>query len=190
MTRRGEAVAVLPIRSFRGLSRLSPSLDPHERAALGRALTARVLTALGEAQLGIVVVTGDDEVTAAAGRAGARVVADPGTGLDDAAARGISTIGDGPWLVVHADLPLIDAAAIEGVARSVEAGHTVLVPSTDGGTTVIGSDHPMRFAFGPGSFHRHLARRPSAVVVTDPRLAVDVDTPMHLRALGHRIPSA
>jgi 2-phospho-L-lactate guanylyltransferase (CobY/MobA/RfbA family) len=63
---------------------------------------------------------------------------------------------------------------------------SAIVPSYDGGTNVIGGhadDFP--FSFGPGSFQRHLAKAPSAVVVTLPRLVLDLDTPRDL-ALARR----
>ena len=34
--------------------------------------------------------------------------------------------------------------------------------------------------FGAGSFHRHLAAEPRAVVLAHPRLAIDLDTPRDL----------
>ena len=66
---------------------------------------------------------------------------------------------------------------------SILATGTVLVPSSDGGTTVLGSTGPFAFSYGPGSFHRHLALRPDATVRIDPALMVDVDTIAHLDAL-------
>lgn len=190
-------MAVVPIRSFGGFSRLASHLDPTERSRLGRALASGVLQATTTADLPTFVVTDDEEVAHTAVGLGVTVISDPGRGLDGAASTGVATATgerEGvPWLVLHADLPLVTAAA---VARAAEAAtrSTVLVPSPDGGTTVIGGtvgDAPsVRFSFGRSSFHRHLAQRPDAVILTDPRLSVDLDTPIQLAALRPHVTSA
>lgn len=177
---------VVPVRSFRGFSRLADHLDPDERTSLGRSLSGVLLAATADAGLHTIVVSSDADVTRTATAAGTEVIEDPGTGLDDAAAAGVDAAA-GPWVVVHADLPFVTPHALLEVARRVCAGATVIVPSLDGGTTVIGGSGPPAFAFGPGSFHRHLAMNPRAEVVPDPRLAVDIDTPIQLRTLRPHI---
>jgi 2-phospho-L-lactate guanylyltransferase len=174
---------VVPIRSFTGMTRLSGRLDPGERALLASTLAARVLQAGEEAGLEPRVVTSDAQVGAWARDRSFAVVRDPGMGLDAAADAGVRAVGNRRWLVVHADLPLADAEALS-TAASILATDPVIVPSIDGGTTVIGGVGPFAFSYGPGSFHRHLARRPDAVVWIEPALTVDVDTIAHLDALA------
>jgi 2-phospho-L-lactate guanylyltransferase len=175
-------VMIVPIRSFTGMTRLRGRLDPEQRAALASTLAERVLRAGAEGGLEPWVVTSDDQVGEWAQERSFAVVEDPGIGLDAAADAGVCAVGGGPWLVVHADLPLVDATALSSVASFLTTG-TVMVPSIDGGTTVIGGTGRFAFSYGPGSFHRHLARRPNATVRVDPALMVDVDTIAHLDAL-------
>lgn len=175
---------IVPIRSFDGMSRLSEALDAGARHRLGTRLAEGVVGAVRECALPLVVVTSDDEVSQMARRVGARLVADPADGLDGAAAAGVEAASSEQWIVMHADLPLVDADSLGQVARLVARGDTVVVPSLDGGTNVVASAGTFPFAFGPSSFHRHLAARPYAVVLPDPRLAVDIDTPNHLAAVG------
>jgi 2-phospho-L-lactate guanylyltransferase len=184
----GLPVAIIPIRSLDGKSRLSASLDPTVRIGIIRDLASRVVAASVEASMHVIVVSADTGVASLVRDLGATVAADPGTGLDDAARIGVDAAAGEPWLVLHADLPLVTAAAVASVVDRVCVGRTVLVPSLDGGTNAVASTGPFSFSFGPGSFHRHLAHRPDADVVVDARLGIDLDTPAHLGALGLPVP--
>ena len=86
--------------------------------------------------------------------------------------------------MVHADLPLIDAASVELVTQCLDAGQWVVCPSLDGGTNAIAGFGPFEFSYGPGSFTRHLAMIPDATVIVSPSLAIEVDTVEHFRALS------
>ena len=108
---------------------------------------------------------------------------EPGGGLDSACAAAIE--GAPAWIVAHADLPGIDGPLVTSLAELARNG-VVIAPSADGGTNVIGSNEPVRFSFGPGSFHRHFAAHPHARIVVAPRSAVEIDTPAHLRSLPTR----
>lgn len=177
--------AVIPIRGFStAKTRLEATLPPVRRAALARAAATRVVSACQEAGFEAVAVSSDPEVADwADGRC--RIVADPGQGLD-AASRAGTDAADGPWVVVHADLPLLDTATMRRVAGELQLGRSVAAPSRDGGTNLLGAVLPVPFAYGPGSFHRHLARlpRPVTVVVTAQTL-VELDTPDDLAAAAH-----
>jgi len=161
------------------MTRLSPTLDGPQRSNLSRRLGRRVVAAATNAGLAVVVVTSDDEVTRWADDLDLGNCDDPGTGLSGAAGAGITHVGDTPWLVVHADLPLVTSLALEQVARASETS-TVLVPSHDGGTTVIGGHGEFPFSYGIGSFRRHVALAPTATVIVSPALSIDIDTPRHL----------
>lgn len=185
MTPGSPPTVVVPIRTFAGMSRLGGVLPRESRVDLARRLAERLADAVLENSLPMIVVTSDDVVTSwAADRA--TVVADPGDGLDGAAAAGVSHC-TGAWVLAHADLPLVDRSAMGSIVDLLAAGRPVLVPSADGGTTVIAAARPFAFSFGPGSFHRHLARAPGARILTDPRLSVDLDTPAQLHALGKHL---
>lgn len=175
-------VALVPIRSFEGMTRLSGILDTSDRSELSRRLASRVLTSLNAADIRTVVITSDETVSLWAQRHDSSVCDDPGTGLSRAAQAGVSMVGSSPWLVIHADLPLVTPHAIETVANACRSA-TVIVPSYDGGTTVLGGRGPFPFSYGPGSFQRHYASAPNATVVVTPELGIDIDTPRALTAI-------
>jgi 2-phospho-L-lactate guanylyltransferase len=164
------------------MTRLAPVLDSAARHGLLRTLAERVVRAGLDAGLDVVVVTSDHEVRAWAESLGVDVREDPGEGLDTAVGSATSLI-DGPWIVAHADLPMVNATALRHVAELARTGRTVLVPSLDGGTTIVGSTGAFPFSYGPGSFHRHLAAAPTAVVAPSAVLSVDIDTSAQLIAL-------
>ncbi len=180
-------LAALPVKPFGvAKARLGPALDAAARSRLGMAIAARTGRAARDAGAEVAVVTSDRGVRRWARRTGFGVIDEPdgpGSGLDRAARaaaaeahrRGL------PWCIVHADLPLVipaDLAAVFDLARS----GPVLVPSHDGGSNVVASSGPsFPFAYGPGSFHRHLAAVPTARVLVHPRLALDLDTPRDLQ---------
>lgn len=180
-------VVAIPVKGFDGAKRrLAGTLDAGRRRALGRALAGRVVEAVTAAGLDPVVVAGDREVSAWATGLGLACLDDPGGGLDGAAGAAVELARSRqvPWMVCHADLPLLDAADVAACLDPVESGRVVLAPSADGGTSLAGGTGPFRFAYGPASFHRHLAaashRRP--VVVGRLGLWLDVDGPADLDA--------
>lgn len=182
------AAVVVPVKAFGAAKgRLADVLDAPARADLARRMAAQVIAAA--APLPVVVVTGDDDVAAFARAHGAGVVADPGGGLDaavHAAVDHVAADGFDEVVVAHGDLPLATGlAALTGepdactvVPDRREDGTNVLVVPTSAG---------FRFAYGPGSFARHVAeaRRCGLVVraVRDSRLGWDVDLPEDLAAV-------
>jgi 2-phospho-L-lactate guanylyltransferase len=172
-------VALVPIRSFKGMTRLTSVLDPQQRSNLAHRLASRVLDAVSATGLQTIVITSSDDVAIWAQRNTAAVHQDPGTGLSEAVGSCVSAIGSAPWLVVHADLPLITPQAIAAVARASQSA-TALAPSYDGGTTVIAGRGNFPFSYGIGSFQRHFASAPHATVIVSPELSVDIDTKLGL----------
>lgn len=163
------------------MTRLEPWLSAAQRAALARILAGRVVRAGRSAGMDVLVVSDDPTVREWSVEQHATVVDDPGTGLNDAAAVGIDA-APGSWIVAHADLPLVTSGALARLS-SEAAGGVALAPSLDGGTNAIAGHEPVRFGFGVGSFHRHLAEHPRATVLSIPSLAVDIDTVVHLGTL-------
>ncbi|NIS29944.1 MAG: NTP transferase domain-containing protein, partial [Actinobacteria bacterium] len=97
----------MPIKPFaEAKQRLSSDLDGVQRRALAAMTASHVVMACHTAGLPVAVVTDDDEVAVWASERGCRIVADPGSGLSDAVAVAVDEV-DGPWLAVHADLPLL-----------------------------------------------------------------------------------
>jgi len=177
---------VVPLRAFTvGKERLAGVLGPDERAALSRRFADRVLDAAGG--LPVAVVSSAAEVEEWARQRGAEVLADPGT-LDDAASVGREwgrEAGFDRVVVAHADLAR--ARTFDPVVGPDDRPVVTIVPDhRDDGTPVLalptGAD--FRFAYGPGSFSRHVleARRAGLGlrVVRSADLGFDVDLPEDL----------
>ncbi|MEI8002584.1 MAG: 2-phospho-L-lactate guanylyltransferase [Actinomycetes bacterium] len=184
----------MPIRTFAlGNTRLATGLDHAAREELARQLAGRVVTAAGSAP--VVIVTSAPEVVEWAHAAGVMVVADPG-GLDRAAAAGVAALADLGCVravVAHADLPF--ARSFQPLVSDAGRPVATFVPCHhDDGTPVLSVpvDTPFGFAYGPGSFRRHLAAARAAGlavrVIRDPDLAFDVDTLADLHELARRDP--
>lgn len=176
----------IPIKPF-GVAkvRLSGVLGAPDRERLGKAVAANTAATVAASGQEPVIVTGSDDVNAWAGRHGWRTLAETPGGLDGAAAAVVAAAGDRPWVIIHADLPVIDTADLEAVWRTL-AANSVIAPSRDGGTSVLAGLGPFPFSYGRSSFHRHLAslnrhQEQAPVVVARPGLAFDLDTPADLR---------
>lgn len=188
------ACVVIPIRSFAGAKvRLASELDEEQRATLARTLATRVVEAADP--LPVVVVTSAPEVVRWANDLGLETVDDPDAGLDGAASAGrarAAELGLTRVVIAHADLP--HARSLEPLARDGALPIVTLVPChRDDGTNVcsVPVDLPFRFAYGPGSFQRHVAeaRRCGAElrIVRRADLTFDVDVPTDLERL--RLPN-
>lgn len=155
-------------------------------------IAARTVDAALEAGFSVGVVTDSPEVVAWSEVRGVETIREPSDeppGLDRAAraaarhAHGL----DLPWAIVHGDLPLVTGHDLRSISDELPPGGVVLAPSYDGGTNVLagyGSRFP--FAYGPGSFRRHLARAahsPIRVVVRR-GLALDLDSARDLSTAG------
>jgi 2-phospho-L-lactate guanylyltransferase len=192
MSRPARAGVVVPIRAFSvGKARLAERLGAQERADLARRFAERVVAAAGAMPL--VVVTSAPEVREWAAASSLATLDDPGS-LDEAAAAGREWLAARACVravIAHADLPF--ARSLEPVANDGAAAVVALVPChRDDGTPVLSVPVAagFRFAYGPGSFRRHVeeARRLDLEVrvVRDPDLAFDVDVPADLERLRVR----
>src|SRR3954453_155315 len=178
------AVVLVPVKAFADAkARLAAVLDDAERERLARWTSARVLAAAGE--LPTYVACDDDNVAHWARERGATILWHPGVGLNAAVNNSVAELrhlGVTDVIVAHGDLPRVHSLA--DIARP---GTLTLVPDRHGdGTNVVGvpTDMPFRFAYGPGSFRRHLdaaiGAGLSVRVRRDPLLALDIDTPSDL----------
>ena len=183
-------LAAIPIKPF-GVAkrRLSDRLDRQKRSSVGRAIAARTAEAATDAGALVAIVTGDSGVASWARGLGYLTIDEnqgEASGLNGAAQAVLveASRRQRSWAVIHADLPLVTPPALRTVFDLARTS-TVLVPSYDGGTNIVaGSGTAFRFAYGAGSFHRHLAANPGAVVHTSSQLALDLDTKVDLsRAL-------
>ena len=183
---------VVPVKSFaRAKARLAPALALPERAELARRMATGVVHAAGPARTW--VVCDDEDVAAWAEAEGAAVCRQPGEGLNGAVNAAVLerfAAGATRVVVVHGDLPLVSSLAwLEEVD---EPGAVVLAADRHGtGTNVISTPTPaFRFAYGPGSFARHLDEVARlglvARIAEDVALGWDVDEPADLAALPRR----
>jgi 2-phospho-L-lactate guanylyltransferase len=122
---------------------------------------------------------------------GARIVPDPGGGLNAAIAAGLATAGVAPVAVLLGDVPALLPSEL-AVALDLAAGHRMaMVADADGTGTVLttaleGASH--RPLFGAGSRAAHLsAGYVELDVPPDSGLRRDVDTAEQLVALGGRV---
>ena len=180
-------VFVIPIRSFRlGKQRLAGALDDIQRSDLGRRLAGHVSTVVESSGMLPLIVAGDDEVAEWALNAGFPIIADPGMGLDAAAAAGVmwALHSSSAWVVLHSDLPQLSRPDVLALGVRVRDGTEVIAPSADGGTSALGARREIQFSYGPGSFRRHLARLSEPMVVARGGLLLDVDSPNDLDAMS------
>lgn len=177
---------VVPIRSFEGaLSRLEHVLGRAGCRDLMRRMAGRVVAAAGG--LPVHVATDDAEVADWAADLGAHVVAVGRPGLNIAVSVAVDRLaaaGVDRAVVAHADL------ALARTLRPAVGPGLVIVPDRrrDGSNVVcVPTGCGFRFAYGPGSFARHVAEaerlRLAVTVVQDDALASDIDNPEDLLAL-------
>jgi 2-phospho-L-lactate guanylyltransferase len=178
------AVVLVPVKAFTDAkARLAAVLEDGERERLARWTSERVLAAAGE--LPTYVACDDEAVASWARQHGATILWHPGVGLNAAVNNSVAALreaGVTDVIVAHGDLP-----RVHSLAAVAEPGTLTLVPDRHGdGTNVVGvpTAMPFQFAYGPGSFRRHLdaaiGAGLSVRVRRDPLLALDIDTPSDL----------
>jgi 2-phospho-L-lactate guanylyltransferase len=179
----------LPVKPF-GVAkrRLSPVLDARQRSRLGREVAARTIGAAQATGAVVAVVTGDAGVRLWARDLGVATIDDRRESLDVAGSVAVAAANrqGRPWIVAHADLPLVAASDFVAIIEALERADVVIAPSYDGGTSVLAGTAGFAFRYGRGSFRRHLgtAQQPIAVVVRL-GLALDLDGPSDLAAAAH-----
>jgi 2-phospho-L-lactate guanylyltransferase len=146
-----------------------------------RLAAERVLAAAAGSEAEPVVVTGDPAVADWATGLGATVIAEtPGAGLNGAAAEAVAyaQAREAPWCIAHADLPLLESRDLTEALRVAHAAGYALAPSRSGGTNLLAGLLPIEFAYGQGSFRRHLAaaQPETTEVVVSVATALDLDT--------------
>lgn len=171
--------ALIPIRSFlSGKDRLSGFLEPEIRSNLATRMAERTVTTAEQAFLLPVIVSKAPEVRAWALDLGLVAIQEAEPGLNSAAAVGATwAVEQGfSWIVLHSDLPLIQVSDLKAIAAGVENGCDAVAPSSDGGTSALSSVSAIEFAYGPGSFHRHLGQLQDPLIFTTIGTLHDVDS--------------
>jgi 2-phospho-L-lactate guanylyltransferase len=99
----------------------------------------------------------------------------------------VSTFGARPVLIVHADLPLLDAADVQCLIDGAATAGCAIAANRHGqGTNAIALTDPrgFHFHFGADSLNRHLAEAgPACALIERNGLAFDCDTPDDLEAI-------
>lgn len=185
-------LAGVPVKSFSAAKkRLAAAIAPEARIALSQEMARRTCTLLAEAGARPLVLAADIQVARWAKELALEVMLDQGSDLNQAARAAVAVASGRPWLLIHADLPLLDSEVIAGLLAAIDAGRAVIAASRDGGTPAIGASlNTFAFSYGPSSYHRHLQLLAPAdpTVVIDPRLAIDLDEPSDLEVLRRRVP--
>jgi 2-phospho-L-lactate guanylyltransferase len=179
------ASVVVPFRGSDPKQRLA--MGEAARRALADAMLADVVAAAAAVGPVIVVAPGGTPVPAPA-----TLVDDPRRGQGAAVRAGLAAATaaalPGPFLVVNADVPCVDARDLLALAGAAPANGLALVPSRDGTTNALAFADPDVFepVYGPGSADRFAALGPSTVLEA-PNLIDDVDTVADLARLAGRV---
>jgi 2-phospho-L-lactate/phosphoenolpyruvate guanylyltransferase len=93
-------------------------------------------------------------------------------------------------LVIPGDIPLMQAAELQSIVQAAPSAGSVLVPAADGRGTNAAFRRPaglFPLRFGNDSFKPHLsaarATQKPCVIISQPGIALDVDTPADLKDL-------
>jgi 2-phospho-L-lactate guanylyltransferase len=178
-------LAVVPVKSRDGKSRLAAQLGPRERAGLVAEMLRRVLAACADAEAvsETLVVTPDSDLAPA----GAAVLQDAGTGHADAVAAALAQPQAAAGvLVVMADCPLVTSEALDALADAAKP--LAVAPAHDGGVNALALRDPRVFLprFGVPAEKMLAAARAAGLdpaVVDDPALAFDLDRPEDYEAM-------
>ena len=178
--------------------RLAGLLDQPARTALARAMLRDVLEPLGKCgSMDVALVTRDGFAIELGQSYGFEVIRDEANASETNAiamateaclASGVADI-----LVIPGDIPLIETDDLRAIYESAPMRGSVLVPSRDQRGTNAALRRPATLfplRFGNDSFLPHLAAANSAqascVVLSLPRIALDIDTPEDLTQLANR----
>ncbi len=199
-------VVVLPLKSAASAKhRLEGLLSSDERRCLYLAMLEDVLEAVKSCpQAGrILAVTDDAEMAERMKRAGADLLPEPGGGLNGAAtaaAEHLAAACARHMLVLHADLPALDAEALGSfITAHLSLGVPALSVAEDtrgDGSNALLCSPPgvVPFSYGEGSCQRHIIAAETRGVECArcrlPGLSLDVDTPSDLAAILPQLPAS
>jgi 2-phospho-L-lactate guanylyltransferase len=190
-------VILVPVKNLANAKqRLASVLEQQERTQLAHAMLTDVVEAIAEyAGDQVALATIDPFAIELASRYGFEVIRDESnvseTDAIEMATRTCEARGVQSTLVVPGDIPLIEAVDLRAIYDASPKAGSVLVPSSDKrGTNAVlrrpASLFPLRF--GNDSFMPHLAAaiatNKSCVVLSLPRIGLDIDTPEDLRELA------
>ena len=172
-------------------SRLHPPVGVgREELALALATDCLTISCAGMPAARVLVVTSDERVARMAVGLGARVVADPGAGLNAAVAAGrdhvLAHAPGTPVAVLLGDLPALRAEDLTAALGAAAAYPLAVVPDAAGDGTVLLtalSAAELAPSFGKDSAARHRAAGHHLLELDLPRLRTDVDDDDALQAV-------
>jgi len=188
---------LVPIKNLRNAKqRLAHLLDSATRTELAHAMLSDVLGAISDfAGDDVSLVTSDLFALDLAKHHGFEIIRDDSNvsetvaiemATDVCASRGVETT-----LVLPGDTPLVEADDVRAIYENAPSRGSVLVPSSDkrGSNAVLRRPAGLfRLRFGNDSFMPHLAAAiatdTSCVVLSLPRIGLDIDTPEDLLQLA------
>jgi 2-phospho-L-lactate guanylyltransferase len=187
----------MPVKGFDwAKSRLEAVLSLDQRQALARELMRNTLAALTESACfdRVIVVSRDDSVLAFASELGAEPMRETGPPDLNDALHGVSNValkaGASSLLVLFSDLPLVGPEDVRTLVRPSEQSAVVIGPDRRSeGTNALLLTPPgaIEFAFGRGSFEKHLTAAAragqDATVIQVEGIGFDVDFPSDLEDL-------
>lgn len=189
---------IIPVKPLnRAKSRLSAALSPADRQQLAEKMFRGVLEVVRTVPqvLGTLVISRDGRALAIARDYGARTVQESGNPeLNAALMRATQVVAR--WngsavLILPADLPLLageDITAMIEMAGHDERSVVIATDQQQDGTNALLVRPPglIEYAYGPGSYQRHLdlARMAGAAVQTyhSVRVSLDIDVPDDLKS--------
>jgi len=194
--------AIIPVKPFHtSKTRLAGALSPDERAALSRNFLAHALDVLGEVPevAHRLVVSRDPAARTLARAHGAHTLTESGAPDLNLALRRATQAARASRaeavLVLPTDLPWLAVGDVRAMLTEAPDGPSaVIAPDRhDSGTNALWMRPPglLPYAFGPGSFKRHLALAAEAGILARicrlPGLGLDVDVPEDLALYRARL---
>ena len=188
---------LVPVKNLTNAKqRLSTLLDASSRTKLAQLMLADVLRAVADyGEDDVSLVTSDPFALDLAKQQGFDIICDD-SNVSESDAIAMATqecvsLGIHSTLVIPGDVPLIEAEDLRSIYKSAPSTGSVLVPSNDKrGSNAVFRRPPALFPlrFGNDSFMPHLAAaiatNTSCVVLSLPRIGLDVDTPEDLQQLA------
>lgn len=190
--------ALVPIKALvNAKQRLNPVLTKNQRQQLSKAMAHDVLSALSLLpNLALCICAGDDYGIDLAKEFNAALIHDselPYAGLDTIAAtysHRMATQGFSHAMIIHADIPLLNASTLEMIFESQASHDVVLVADRHGeGTNIVSWRLGCGFVtnFGTNSRARHLTQCADLNLrvreIHCGNTALDIDTPNDLQLL-------
>jgi 2-phospho-L-lactate guanylyltransferase len=170
--------ALVPIKQGgNGKSRLADMLSQEERNELSLRMARHVMAELGRCEgISDITILSTERPDWWYGS----WVPDAGRGLNSEINGWRQTRGADAILIIHADLPLLQAQDVRHLLEMAEAEGIALATDRVGegsNALAIADGRPFKFRFGPGSRALHAAQSSGMTVIRRTSLSADIDTP-------------